>query len=105
MLLGTIRGEPKLKIRDGLPRLTFCLLTSETIQKQGKGYLHEEYHDLLLEGNAAQSLHPLLHDGAGLFAEGSIKTEVITDRTGVRRYHTYIRVHHLEQMQIADPRL
>jgi len=54
MLLGLIKGEPKFKFREGRPRLILRLVTSETLQKQGADHIHEEFHEVVLEGSLAE---------------------------------------------------
>lgn len=102
LLLGRIKGEPRFKLRDGRPKLAFCLVTSEKLQKQGTDYIHEESHEVVLEGGPAEKGLPVLHDGGSLFIEGSLKTSVYVDEAGVRRYHTYIRAHHFENLQSSS---
>src|SRR3569833_553354 len=96
MLLGLIKGEPKFKFREGRPRLILRLVTSETLQKQGADHIHEEFHEVVLEGSLAEKGLPVLTDGGSLFIEGSLKTSVYVDEADMRRYHTYIRAHHFE---------
>lgn len=109
MLLGLVKGEPRFKLRDGRPRLALCLVTSEILNKQGTAYIHEESHEVVLEGILAEKGLPIVHNGGSFFIEGSLKTSVYVDEAGIRRYHTYIRAHHFESLQIsplaADPDL
>jgi len=96
MLLGKVSGPPSFQQPDGLPKLAFRLLTTEELHKQGESYVHEEGHDIVMDGHQAEKVKHLIAEGSYLFLEGSLKTAAFTDKAGVRRYHTYVRAYHAE---------
>lgn len=101
MLLGRVSGIPQFRQFEETPRMAFALVTTETLQKHGEPYEHEERHEIVLQGCQAEQGLTTIRDGDFLVIEGSLITAAYTDEEDVRRYRTYIRACHFETLILA----
>lgn len=98
LLIGYIADEPI--IRDIAPDrkvANLTLVTSDYSRNVETGVNEDvpEWHHLSCWGNNANTVASYVHKGSRLYVEGRIKTRSYTDRDGIKRYATDIRVDNL----------
>ena len=94
MLIGNIGQEPEIRYVDnGSCTARLRLATSTPGYKLQNGTEvpeRTEWHNILLWGRLAQVAERYIHKGDKLYVEGSIRTNVYTDRQGKQRYSVEI---------------
>lgn len=94
MLIGNIGQEPEIRYVDtGTCTARLRLATSTPGYKLPNGTEvpeRTEWHNILLWGRLAQVAERYIHKGDKLYVEGSIRTNVYTDRQGKQRYSVEI---------------
>jgi single-strand DNA-binding protein len=92
MLLGDLAGDPEVHVtRSGQVVLTLRLGTTESYRDH-EGVARERvgYHRVVLVGKRADALSKVLHRGARVFVEGSLRTTATDGRDGKKRTQTEV---------------
>jgi single-strand DNA-binding protein len=92
MLLGDVEAEPELYVtRAGQPVLLLRLGTRESyLDKDGVRRELVSYHPVVVVGRRADALSKVLHRGARVFVEGSLRTTPYQGRDGKKRLKTEV---------------
>jgi single-strand DNA-binding protein len=92
MLLGDIASDPEVYVtRGGMVVMSLRLATSESYLD--KDDVHREktsYHPVIVFGRRADQLAKILHRGARVFVEGSLRTSTFEARDGKKWNKTEI---------------
>lgn len=102
ILIGNLGGDPEVRyFPSGDAVANAMLATSETWKDRQTGEQREatEWHRLIFPGRLGEIAGEYLRKGSKIFVEGSLKTRKWTDKEGVDRYTTEIRV---REMQMLD---
>jgi single-strand DNA-binding protein len=92
MLLGDIAADPEVYVtRAGLVVMSLRLATTETyLDKDDVKRERTSYHPVVLFGRRADALSKILHRGARVFVEGSLRTSTFETRDGKKWTKTEI---------------
>lgn len=92
MLLGDIAADPEVYVtRAGLVVMSLRLATTETyLDKDDVKRERTSYHPIVLFGRRADTLSKILHRGARVFVEGSLRTSTFESRDGKKWTKTEI---------------
>ena len=94
MLIGNVGQEPEIRYVDtGTCTARLRLATSTPGYKLPNGTEvpeRTEWHNILLWGRLAQVAERYIHKGDKLYVEGSIRSNIYTDRQGKQRYSVEI---------------
>ncbi|APR86028.1 Single-stranded DNA-binding protein [Minicystis rosea] len=92
MLLGDIASEPEVYVtRSGMVVMSLRLATTETyLDKDDIRRERTSYHPIVLFGRRADTLSKILHRGARVFVEGSLRTSTFESRDGKKWNKTEI---------------
>lgn len=92
MLLGDIAAEPEVYVtRGGMVVMSLRLATSETyLDKDDTRREKTSYHPVVVFGRRADALAKILHRGARVFVEGSLRTSTFESRDGKKWNKTEI---------------
>lgn len=94
-LIGNIGQQPEVRYTpDGTAVTTISVATSETWKDKNSGDRREqtEWHRCEAWGKLAEIIGQYGEKGGLVYVEGSLKTEKYTDKDGVDRYTTKVRV-------------
>lgn len=93
MLVGHIGQTPEYRKLDGdVSVVSFPLVTSTTIKKDGKTIEETEWHNILLWREVADAASQILEKGKLVYIEGKLRTRSY-EKDGVKRYATEIIAH------------
>lgn len=97
ILIGNLGRDAELRYTPGGAAIAkFSIATTETwTDKSGQRQEKTEWHNCDLWGKSAESLSEYLKKGKQVAVEGRIQTDEYTDREGVKRKATKIRVDRL----------
>lgn len=86
MLLGDVAAEPEVYVtHSGVVVMSLRLATTETYQDRDEVKRERtSYHPVVLLGRRADALAKVLHRGARVFVEGSLRTSSYEGRDGKR---------------------
>jgi single-strand DNA-binding protein len=92
MLLGDLTAEPEVCVtRAGQVVLTLRLGTTESyVDKDDVRRERTSFHPVVVVGKRADALSKILHRGARVFVEGSLRTTPYQGRDGVTRMKTEV---------------
>ncbi|MFT3768011.1 MAG: single-stranded DNA-binding protein [Minicystis sp.] len=92
MLLGDIASDPEVYVtRGGMVVMSLRLATSETyLDKDDVRRERVSYHPIVVFGRRADTLSKILHRGARVFVEGSLRTSTFESRDGKKWNKTEI---------------
>lgn len=92
MLLGDIASEPEVYVtRSGMVVMSLRLSTTETyLDKDDIRRERTSYHPIVIFGRRADVLSKILHRGARVFVEGSLRTSTFESRDGKKWNKTEI---------------
>jgi len=105
MLLGHLGGDPEVRSTpSGIQIASFSVATSERWKDKQTGEAKErtEWHRCEVWGRLAEVAAEYLGKGSQVFVEGSLRTEKWTDKAGIDRYTTKIRVDSLQMLGGGD---
>lgn len=93
-LIGNVGKSPEIRFtQSGEAIANFSLATSESwTDKSGQKQEKTEWHRVEVFGKAAQVVRDYVTKGKPLYVEGSIKYEEYTDKDGIKRNVTKIKV-------------
>ncbi len=93
-LIGNVGKDPEIRYtQSGEPIANFSLATSENwTDKSGQKQEKTEWHRVEVFGKTAQIVRDYVTKGKPLYVEGSIKYDEYTDKDGIKRNVTKIRV-------------
>ena len=93
-LIGNVGKDPEIRYtQSGEPIANFSLATSESwTDKSGQKQEKTEWHRVEVFGKTAQVVRDYVTKGKPLYVEGSIKYDEYTDKDGIKRNVTKIRV-------------
>ncbi|MEO8362735.1 MAG: single-stranded DNA-binding protein [Vicinamibacteria bacterium] len=93
-LIGNVGKDPEIRYtQSGEPIANFSLATSESwTDKAGQKQEKTEWHRVEVFGKTAQIVRDYVTKGKPLYVEGSIKYDEYTDKDGIKRNVTKIRV-------------
>lgn len=94
ILLGNCGNDPEVRhTQAGEPIANVSLATSESwTDKSGQRQTKTEWHRVEIFGKAAQVVRDYVKKGKPLYVEGSIHQDEYTDKQGIKRTSTKIRV-------------
>ncbi|MBF2735706.1 MAG: single-stranded DNA-binding protein [Betaproteobacteria bacterium AqS2] len=94
ILIGNLGADPQVKhFPDGTAFANVNLATTENWRdKSGEKASHTEWHRLTFFARQAEIASEYLRKGSKIYVEGSLRTRKWTDKEGVERYTTEIRV-------------
>ena len=94
ILIGNVGKDPEIRYtQGGEPIANFSLATSESwTDKAGQKQEKTEWHRVEVFGKTAQVVRDYVTKGKPLYIEGSIKYDEYTDKDGIKRNVTRIRV-------------
>ena len=95
ILLGNVGRDPEIRyMPDGKAVANFSLATSETWKDKTTGEKKEstEWHRIDVFDKTAEVVRDYVTKGKQLYIEGSLRTEEWTDKDGIKRKTTTIRV-------------
>jgi single-strand DNA-binding protein len=104
ILVGNLGADPDVRYFPSGDRVVHAsLATSEAWKDKQTGDQMEatEWHRLVFTGRPAEIAAEYLRTGSKIYVEGSLRTRKYTDKEGVDRYTTEIRV---REMQMLDGR-
>jgi single-strand DNA-binding protein len=92
MLLGDLASEPEVYVtRGGMVVMSLRLATSESyLDKDDVRRERTSYHPVVVFGRRADQLAKILHRGARVFVEGSLRTSTFEARDGKKWNKTEI---------------
>jgi single-strand DNA-binding protein len=92
MLLGDVAAEPEVYVtRGGTVVMSLRLATTEAyLDKESIRRERTSYHPVVLLGRRADTLSKILHRGARVFVEGSLRTSTFEGKDGKKRTKTEI---------------
>lgn len=109
MLLGDLASEPEIYVtRGGMVVMSLRLATNETYtDKEDVRREKTSYHPIVVFGRRADALSKVLHRGARVFVEGSLRTSTFESRDGKKWSKTEIVANDVlfagERAESADP--
>jgi single-strand DNA-binding protein len=94
ILVGNVGRDPEIRYtQSGEPIANFSLATSETWNdKSGQKQERTEWHRVEVFGKTAQVVRDYVTKGRPLYIEGSIAYQEYTDKDGIKRNTTKIKV-------------
>jgi single-strand DNA-binding protein len=94
VLIGNLGKDPEIRYtQGGEPIANFSLATSENwTDKSGQKQEKTEWHRVEVFGKTAQVVRDYCTKGKQVYIEGSIRYDEWTDKDGVKKYMTKIRV-------------
>lgn len=94
ILIGNVGRDPEIRYtQSGEPIANFSLATSESWNdKSGQKQERTEWHRVEVFGKTAQVVRDYVTKGKPLYIEGSIVYQEYTDKDGIKRNTTRIRV-------------
>ena len=94
ILIGNLGRDPEIRYTQaGDPIANFSLATSENwTDKSGQRQERTEWHRVEVFGKPAQVARDYLSKGRPVYIEGSIRYEEYTDKDGIKRNTTRVRV-------------
>ena len=103
ILLGNLGKDPEVKYtQSGMAVARFSLATTERAKdKDGNWNDKTEWHNVVAFGRTAEVAGEYLKKGRSVYIEGRLQTRKYTDKDGVEKYATDIRV---DQMQMLGSR-
>jgi single-strand DNA-binding protein len=92
ILLGHLGKDPEVQyFEGGLTRVRFSLATSELQKdKEGKQFVHTEWHHIVLWRNIAEQAEKTLKKGSLIHLEGKLRSREWLDKQGKKQYVTEI---------------
>jgi single-strand DNA-binding protein len=93
ILVGNLGRDAELRYTSGgSPVASVRLATTERFtDRDGQKREDTQWHDVVIWGKTAESLHEYLTKGKQIYVEGRIQTRKWTDKEGKERYNTEIR--------------
>jgi single-strand DNA-binding protein len=93
ILVGNLGRDAELRYTSGgAPVASVRMATTEKFtDKEGQKREDTQWHDVVIWGKTAESLHEYLTKGKQIYVEGRIQTRKWTDKEGKERYNTEIR--------------
>jgi single-strand DNA-binding protein len=94
ILIGNLGKDPEIRYtQGGEPIANFSLATSENwTDKSGQKQERTEWHRVEVFGKTAQVVRDYCTKGKQVYLEGSIKYDEWTDKDGIKKYMTKIRI-------------
>ena len=93
ILVGNLGRDAELRYTSGgAPVASVRIATTERFtDREGQKREDTQWHDVVIWGKTAESLHEYLVKGKQIYVEGRIQTRKWTDKEGKDRYNTEIR--------------
>lgn len=93
ILVGNLGRDAELRYTSGgTPVASVRMATTERFtDRDGQKREDTQWHDVVIWGKTAESIHEYLTKGKQIYVEGRIQTRKWTDREGKDRYNTEIR--------------
>jgi single-strand DNA-binding protein len=93
ILVGNLGRDAELRYTaGGAPVVSVRMATTERFtDREGQKREDTQWHDVVIWGKTAESLHEYLTKGKQIYVEGRIQTRKWTDKEGKDRYNTEIR--------------
>ncbi len=93
ILVGNLGRDAELRFTSGgTPVASVRLATTERYtDREGQKREDTQWHDVVIWGKTAESLHEYLTKGKQIYVEGRLQTRKWTDKDGKDRYNTEIR--------------
>jgi single-strand DNA-binding protein len=89
--VGHIGKDPDFRtIADGVPVISFPLVTTEFLNKNGIKTEVSEWHNVTMWRTLAEAGARQLKKGLLVYLEGKLKTRSFLDKEGIKRYVTEI---------------
>ncbi|MEO7176768.1 MAG: single-stranded DNA-binding protein [Saprospiraceae bacterium] len=91
-LIGNLGKDPEVRhFENGGMMATFSLATSESYKdKSGEWQKLTEWHNIVINGAAAERTPQLLHKGSLVYIEGKLRSRKWQDKDGQDRYTTEV---------------
>jgi single-strand DNA-binding protein len=99
-LIGNIGKEIELKTASNGAKYTRISLATNDFYKnaQGEKVQETQWHNLIAFGKTAEFMAKYLSKGAEIIAQGKIEYSSYTDKDGVKRYSTDIKVSEFQSL-------
>ena len=93
ILVGNLGRDAELRYTaGGAPVVSVRMATTEKFtDREGQKREDTQWHDVVIWGKTAESLHEYLTKGKQIYVEGRIQTRKWTDKEGKERYNTEIK--------------
>jgi single-strand DNA-binding protein len=93
ILVGNLGRDAELRYTSGgTPVASVRMATTERFtDRDGQKREDTQWHDVVIWGKTAESIHEYLTKGKQIYVEGRIQTRKWTDKEGKDRYNTEIR--------------
>lgn len=103
IILGNLGKDPEVRhLENGDAVTSFSVATTEKYKdKSGEAKEATEWHRIVAFGKLAEICGQYLNKGSQVYVEGKIVTRKYTDKDGIEKYSTEIR---LERMQMLGKR-
>lgn len=101
ILVGNLGKDPETRyIPDGTAICNFSVATTDKFKDKATGEQKEstEWHRCSAFGKLAEICGQYLKRGSTVYLEGNIKTRKYTDKDGIERYATEIRVNSMQML-------
>lgn len=92
MLYGNLTKDPELKaLPSGIQVCNFSIATNRTWKdKDGNKQESADFHNVVIFGRQAETVHQYMRKGSALFIEGRIQTRSYDAKDGTKRYVTEV---------------
>lgn len=92
MLYGNITKDPELKsLPSGIQVCNFSVATNRTWKdKDGNKQESADFHNIVIFGRQAETVHQYMRKGSALFIEGRLQTRSYEAKDGAKRYVTEV---------------
>ena len=104
IIVGNLGRDPEMRTfpsGDQIANVTVATTDKWKDKQSGEMREHTEWHRLVFNGRLAEIAGQYLRKGSQVYVEGSIRTRKYTDKDGVEKFATDIRV---DQMQMLGGR-
>ncbi|MFA6536685.1 MAG: single-stranded DNA-binding protein [Candidatus Paceibacterota bacterium] len=93
LLYGNITRDPEMKaLPSGMQVTSFSMATNRVFKdRDGNKKEQADFHNIVVFGRQAETVHQYLKKGSGVFVEGRIQTRSWDDKsTGEKKYRTEV---------------
>jgi single-strand DNA-binding protein len=93
ILIGNLGKDAELRYTaGGAPVVSVRIATTERFtDREGQKKEDTQWHDIVIWGKTAESIHEYLVKGKQIYVEGRLQTRKWTDKEGKDRYNTEVR--------------
>ena len=92
MLYGNLTKDPELKsLPSGIQVCNFSIATNRTWKdKDGNKQESADFHNIVIFGRQAETVHQYMRKGSAMFIEGRLQTRSYDAKDGTKRYVTEV---------------